>query len=153
MFDRNPPPSSDVSIRASRASPAHDRSPHLVGGRPGAAPGQSARFRLRKGLEIVVVAAAHDRPLAVLRHDEGERGTAHLPGWDRDAVFIVAMSWNMRPSQSSATVAIRSGMISQFGAAERGGDRVAAERHRVGRFAMSFSSPVGIRLVRKVTSI
>jgi len=51
--------------------------------------------------------------------------------------YFDAISMNMRPSQSSATEASKSGGMPSFGAAERGGHRIAAKgdgvvaRHRL----------------------
>ena len=50
----------------------------------GAATGE---IEQRKRIEMRVVAAAHDRAPAVLRHDERERGRSDVPGMDRDRVF------------------------------------------------------------------
>ena len=64
-------------------------------------------------MDVLVVAAADDGALAVLRHDEGQRGGVDLSRMDRDPYFAL-MSWNMRPSQSLAMVAIRSGTMPSF---------------------------------------
>jgi len=62
------------------------------------------RGQEREGVDMVVVATAYDRPLAVLRHDEGERGGMTLRGWIE--IPYCAHVLKHPPSQSLATVAI-----------------------------------------------
>ena len=70
----------------------------------------SRRIEGREGVQIVVVAAAHDGALAALRHDEGQRRSATFRWWT-EMPYFAAMSMNMRPSQSSATEVRRSGTM------------------------------------------
>src|ERR1700710_2873275 len=91
----------------------------------------------REGMDMLVVAAAYDRALAVLWHDEGERGGVDLARMNRDAVFRAHV-----PEHPSEPVIGHGGdqvrYDAQFGATERRGNRVAAERDGVGRGDMLF---------------
>ena len=100
VFERTPPPSSEVRMPASR------QRLRVVDRRVGLVPVDMQRaaagdIEHRERRQIVVVAAAHDRALAVVRHDEGQRRVLDLAGW-RWIRICAAMSRNMRPSQSSA---------------------------------------------------
>ena len=82
-------------------------------------------------MDMLVIAAAHDRPLAVLRHDEGQRGGADLARMDRDAVLRAhVLEHPPQPVIGDGGDQVRHDP--QFGAAEGRGDGIAAERHRVG---------------------
>ena len=79
---------------------------------------------------MVVVAAAHDRPLAVLRHDEGQRRGVDLARMDRDSV-LRAHVLKHPPEPVIGDGRDQVGHDAELGAAERRRDRVAAERNRV----------------------
>src|ERR1700730_13177410 len=86
---------------------------------------------------MLVVAAAHDGPLAVLRHDERQRGGMDLARMDRDSVLRAHVL--KHPPQP--VVGDRGDQVrhdSELGAAERRRDGVAAERDRVGLCDMLF---------------
>src|SRR5438309_4387956 len=85
----------------------------------------------RKRVDVFVVAAAHDGALAVLWHDEGQRGGVDLARMNRDAVLRAhVLKHPPEPVIGNGGDQVR--YDSQFGAAKRRGDGVAAERYRVG---------------------
>ena len=93
----------------------------------GAAAGQVER---RERMLEVVVAAAHDRALAALGHDEGQRGFDHLAVMDRDAVLRRHVDEHAaEPVVGDGGEQVR--RDAELGAAERRRDRIAAERHRI----------------------
>ena len=92
----------------------------------------TAEVEKRKGMDMLVVAAAHDRPLAVLRHDEGQRGGVDLARMDRDSILRAhVLKHPPQPVIGDGGDQVRHD--SELGAAERRSDGVAAERDRIGR--------------------
>ena len=91
----------------------------------------SPEIEHRKRMDMLVVAAAHDRPLAVLRHDERQRRGVDLARMDRDSVFRAhVLEHASQPVIGDGGDQV--GHDAELGAAECRGDRVAAERDRVG---------------------
>ena len=90
----------------------------------------AAEVERRKRMQIVVVAAAHDRAPVAARHDERQRGFVHLPVVDRDAVFRRHVDEHA-PEPVVGERRQQVGRNAELGAAERGCDRVAAERDRI----------------------
>ena len=92
-----------------------------------AAAGQIER---RDRMQIIVVAAADDRPHALVRHHEGERGLLDLTSMHRDPVLRRHVEKHAR----EPVVGERGHQIGhdpELGAAERGRDRVTAETDRI----------------------
>ena len=91
----------------------------------------------REGMDVLVVAAADDGALAVLRHDEGQRGGIDLARMDRDSVFRAhVLEHAAEPVIGDGRDQV--GHDAELGAAERGRDRVAAKGDRVGGCHMFF---------------
>ncbi len=91
-----------------------------------------AEIEQRERMNMRVVAAAHDRPLAILRHDKGQRRRADLARMDRDSILRAhVLKHAAEPVIGDGRDQVRHDP--ELGAAERRGDRIAAERNRVGR--------------------
>ena len=105
----------------------------------------------RQGVQVMVVAAAHDGALAAVRHDEGERRFAHLPVMDRDAVFRRHVDEHAAEPVVGDRVS-RSGAIPSLAQAKAAVTALPPNEIAYSS-ATAFSSPVGISSVRKVTSI
>jgi hypothetical protein len=91
---------------------------------------QARHFEHRKRRQVLVVAAAHDGTLAIARHDAGQRRSLDLAGVQLDVVL------RRHVEEHAAEPIVREGgdeidLGGQVGAAERRGDRVAAERDGV----------------------
>jgi hypothetical protein len=84
----------------------------------------------REGVQVMVVAAAHDGALAAVRHDEGERGFAHLPVMDRDAVLRRHVDEHA-PEPVVGDLGEEVRRDPELGAGESRRDGVAAKRDRV----------------------
>ena len=90
----------------------------------------AGKIEHRKRMPEIVVAAAHDRALAALRHDEGQRRLRDLPVVNGNPV----LRRHVDEHAPEPVVRHRGHQVrrdAELGAAERGRDRVAAERHRV----------------------
>jgi hypothetical protein len=84
----------------------------------------------RKWVPEIVVATAHDRTLAAFRHDERQRGLRDLSVMDRNRIF----RRHVDEHAPEPVVRHRGDQVRgdpELGAAERGRDGVAAERHRI----------------------
>ena len=81
---------------------------------------------------MLVVAAADDGALAVLGHDEGERGLVDLAAMQRDAV-LRAHVLEHAPQPVIGRGGDEIGHDAELGAAERRRHRIAAEGDRVVR--------------------
>src|SRR5262249_12716852 len=84
-----------------------------------------------EGMDLRIVAAADDGALAVLRHDEGQRGRIDLARMDRDPV----LGTHVLKHASEPVVGDGRNQVGhdpELGAAECRGYGVAAERHGVG---------------------
>src|SRR5579863_7030314 len=82
----------------------------------------------RKGMDMVVVAAADDGALAVLRHDERKRRRFDLAWMDRDSILRGhILEHPPQPVIGDGGDQVRHN--SELGAAKRRGDGVAAERN------------------------
>src|SRR6267378_568347 len=91
----------------------------------------AAEVQQRKGVDMLVVATAYDRPLAVLRHDERQRGGIDLAWMDRDSVFRAhVLKHPPQPVVGHGCDQVRHD--SKLGTAECRRDGVAAERDGVG---------------------
>ena len=92
----------------------------------------AVQVQMREGMNVLVVAAADDGALAVLRHDEGERGGVDLARMDRDPVLRAhVLKHAPQPVIGDGGDQVRHDP--ELGAAKRRGDRVAAEGDRIGR--------------------
>jgi hypothetical protein len=97
----------------------------------------AAEVQEREGVDVVVVAAAHDRPLAVLRHDERQRRRIDLARMDRDSILRAhVLKHPAEPVIGHSGDQVRHD--SELGTAECRRNGVAAERDRVGRRDMLF---------------
>ncbi len=84
----------------------------------------------RKRRQVVIVAAAHDGALAVVRHDEGERGLLDGAGMQIDVVFLRHVEEHVaQPVVGQGGDQV--GLDAEFRAAERRRDGIAAERNRI----------------------
>src|SRR5215213_1852983 len=84
----------------------------------------------REGVEVVVVAAAHDGALAPARHDEGQRRFGDLSVMDRDAVGRRHVDEHA-PEPVVGDLGQEVRRDPELGAGEGRRDRVAAEGDRV----------------------
>jgi len=92
----------------------------------------AAEVQKREGVNMRVVATAHDRPLAVLRHDERQRGGIDLARMDRDSVLRAhVLKHPPEPVVGHGRDQVRHDP--KLGAAECRRDGIAAERDGVGR--------------------
>jgi len=97
----------------------------------------AAEVQQREGMDMCVVAAAHDRPLAVLRHDERQRRGIDLARMDRDSILRAhVLKHPAEPVVGDGGDQVRHN--AELGAAEGRCDGVATERHRIGRGDMLF---------------
>src|SRR5215469_12593362 len=82
----------------------------------------AAEIEQRKGMDMPVVTTTHDRALAVLRHDERQRGRVDLAWVDGDSVFRAhILEHPPEPVIGDGGDQIR--YDAELGAAERRGDR------------------------------
>ena len=91
----------------------------------------AAEVEQRERMDMVVVAAAHDRPLALLRHDERQRRGFDLARMDRNSVLRAhVLKHPPQPVIGHGCDQVRHD--TELGAAERRRDGVAAERDGIG---------------------
>src|ERR1700753_785834 len=97
----------------------------------------TAEIEQRKRMDMRVVTAAYDRPLAVLRHDERQRREIDFPWMNGNAVFRAhVLKHSPEPVIDNSGDQVRHD--SKLGTAKRRRYRVAAERYGVGRRDMLF---------------
>ena len=96
-----------------------------------------AKIEQREGMDVGVVAATHDRALAVLWHDKGQRRGVDLARMDRDSILRAhVLEHPPQPVIGDGGDQVRHN--AELGATECRGNGVAAERDRVSGGDMLF---------------